>query len=537
MNINPYSIGPSLSGIFILILGVYVLFKNIRSPLNRSFFISYLSVAIWLTSYSILYNLDITNPLILNYYKIAYCGINFIAITFFTHIALWTDNKWTKVWNICNYIYGVFVCILIIKTDFIVSGVYSYYFGPYPKAGKLHPLFISYFIFLILIQIKFLFDALKDPSDQRSAHQIKYILIGYFMMSLASFDFLPNYGIEFYPSGFLFSSIFALLVCYAIVKHELMDIKIVIRKSLIYSIFITCLTLIYLLAILLFEHYFQGLFGYRTLIGSMTASIIIAVLFIPLKNKIQYLIDRIFFNMSHIQIIHENELLRQEVTQTEKFKTIATFASGMAHEIKNPLTVIKTFAEYLPKKLNDKEFVTKFVPIVNKEVERINELVHDLLEYAKPSPLVLKATNINKLINDTLDILNNQLIIKKINTIRELNETKSNELLIDSKQIKQSFLNIFINAIDALPSGGCLRVTTESQDSKFIIKITDTGCGIAKEDLFHIFDPFFTKKENGTGLGLSITYGIITEHGGRIFAESEVGRGTTFRIELPIRKT
>jgi two-component system, NtrC family, sensor kinase len=97
-------------------------------------------------------------------------------------------------------------------------------------------------------------------------------------------------------------------------------------------------------------------------------------------------------------------------------------------------------------------------------------------------------------------------------------------------------LNIFLNAIDALSESGHLRITTEFKEHNIILKITDTGCGIAKEDLSYIFDPFFTKKENGTGLGLSITRGIINEHGGRIFAESELGRGTTFRIELPIRK-
>ena len=99
-------------------------------------------------------------------------------------------------------------------------------------------------------------------------------------------------------------------------------------------------------------------------------------------------------------------------------------------------------------------------------------------------------------------------------------------------QIKQALLNIFLNAIDAMPDGGTLKV--DSYDNKkFIIKISDTGCGIDPKDLPHIFDPFFTKKDHGTGLGLSITHEIIKNHNGRIFAESELGKGTTFKVELP----
>ncbi len=203
---------------------------------------------------------------------------------------------------------------------------------------------------------------------------------------------------------------------------------------------------------------------------------------------------------------------------------------------KNPLTAIKTFCEFLPRKYHDQEFINKFVPIVTREVDRIDELVHELLEYAKPSPLELKPMSMHKLITDTLKLLNSQTISKHIEIIRELDNENEKELYLDPKQIKQALLNIFLNAFEAMPQGGSLRITTFFAPTRFTLKITDTGCGIDKEDLPLIFDPFFTKKESGTGLGLSITHGIITEHNGRIFAESVVGRGTTFRIELPIKE-
>jgi two-component system sensor histidine kinase HydH len=236
-----------------------------------------------------------------------------------------------------------------------------------------------------------------------------------------------------------------------------------------------------------------------------------------------------------MEMAQQNEQLRREVTQSERMKSIAILASGMAHEIKNPLTPIKTFSEQLPSRLDDKEFLLKFSKIINKEVDRIDALVQQLLNFAKPSPPQLIETNIQELIEQTLNLLNNEIIRHKINLSTSF-ENKNTLIYIDPQQIKQALLNIFLNAIDAMPKGGTLGVIARSEATKqsLIIEITDTGCGIAPKDLPHIFDPFFTKKDHGTGLGLSITHEIIRNHNGRILAESVLGKGTTFRIELPI---
>ncbi len=200
---------------------------------------------------------------------------------------------------------------------------------------------------------------------------------------------------------------------------------------------------------------------------------------------------------------------------------------------KNPLTPIKTFSEQLPTRLDDKEFLMKFSKIINKEVDRIDNLVQELLNFAKPNPPQLNEVNIHQLIEQTLEPLNNDLIRHKIN----LNVSFKNKNIlihIDRQQIKQALLNIFLNAIDAMPEGGLLSVNTSAQSNKLCVTITDTGKGISSEDIKHIFDPFFSKKDHGTGLGLSITYEIVKNHNGKIFAESELGKGTTFRIELPL---
>ena len=172
-------------------------------------------------------------------------------------------------------------------------------------------------------------------------------------------------------------------------------------------------------------------------------------------------------------------------------------------------------------------------------MDRIDNLVQELLNFAKPSPPQLKQVNIHQLIEQTLELLNNEIIRHKINLNTSF-ENKNILINIDPQQIKQALLNIFLNAIDAMPKGGhyintvSLHEALNRRSKSIIIEISDTGCGINPKDLPHIFDPFFSKKDHGTGLGLSITHEIIKNHNGKIFAESELGKGTTFKIELPL---
>ncbi len=251
--------------------------------------------------------------------------------------------------------------------------------------------------------------------------------------------------------------------------------------------------------------------------------------------KIKSLLKNLFPNKKYDQIYLENQLLRQEIIQSEKFKSIAILASGIAHEIKNPLTPLKTFAEHLPNKLDDKEFLIKFSKIIIREVDRIDALLHEMLDFAKPSPPILKPVRIHELINSTLDILNNEVIKNHIKVARMFEIPFDIELSIDHKQMRQALLNILMNAIEAMPIGGKLTIKTHRHHIKkqTTISISDTGLGIHPNDIPYIFDPFFSKKDHGTGLGLSITHEIIKNHGGKIYIESEINKGTRFIIELP----
>jgi signal transduction histidine kinase len=528
IELNPFAISGITIAITYLPLFAFILKKG-GSKLTRIYSLHILAIAAWGLCAFFIGTADTPNRFLWSM-KIGNAVALLIPV-FFLHATRIMINKKSGIFVLFSYVQALFF-ILIIFCNQMYADFYVFQESFFFHRGS--PYFVVSFVIWEFLIIKSHIEILYYYK-KNLPKQIFFLIFGGIGFIGGTMNFLPGLGLNIYPYGNFLIPIHSFALTYAIFKHQLLDLNIAYKKGVAYSILFTIITLSYLVIVVVLEKLVQGSLRYESVNISIATAFIIGLIFIPLRNKIQEITDHLFFNLSHEQMMTENELLRQEVAQTEKLRTIATFASGIAHEIKNPLTAIKTFAEYLPKKIHDQDFINKFIPIVNKEVDRINELVHGLLEYAKPSPLQLKPTDIHKLINDTLDILNNQFITKKIAVIKEFDQSKTQNILIDSKQIKQAFLNIFINAIDALQHDGHIRITTEFLRNKLVIKTTDSGCGISKEDLPHIFDPFFTKKENGTGLGLSITHGIIKEHGGRIFAESEVGRGTTFRIELPIK--
>lgn len=232
-----------------------------------------------------------------------------------------------------------------------------------------------------------------------------------------------------------------------------------------------------------------------------------------------------------ISYLKEKEYLEKQLMQADKLATIGQLASGVAHEINNPLGNISLYAQMLLKKTED-EVIRKKLNIINDEANRASHIVKGLLDFARQSELKLAPININKEIDKVLDIIKPQLWKIKV-------DTEFQPLPIiqgDPNQIDQVIMNMLTNSIQAMKGDGEILITTLSKKDNIEISILDNGCGIPKEKLPKIFDPFFTTKETGegTGLGLAISYGIIERHHGSIEVKSEVGKGTTFTIKLPI---
>jgi len=455
---------------------------------------------------------------------------------------------------------SIVLIVLSLFTDLIFSKMRVYFFGAYPIAAILHPLILVYLASVCIFCLSNLFSASYGKSSKNfnsdDINRNKYVFWAFLIGNLGSIDFVQNYGIEFYPFGAVNILFFSIIMTYAIVRHNLLDINLVIKRGLLYSCMISAISLLYILSALLLENFIRGAIGYKSLILTVITIILTVLVFQPLKNYVQNMIDKLFYKGTIDQINEQNLRLREELQKNEKLKAVATLAAGMAHEIKNPLTSIKTFTEYLPQKGTDPAFREKFHHIVGHEVERINHIVRQLLEFSKPSDLDLRESDINKLLDETLDLLNNDFL--KYNIKVQKQYTPLPPINIDPSQMKQVFLNLFLNAVDAMPTGGTITIQTNTinptnamnpinsinnprhttydirNTNPVAITITDTGHGIAKEDLKHIFDPFFTKKEGGTGLGLSVVHGIIEKHGGHINVSSRLDYGTIFTITLPL---
>ncbi len=240
--------------------------------------------------------------------------------------------------------------------------------------------------------------------------------------------------------------------------------------------------------------------------------------------------------VSYEELLKVNEQLKaasERLLLQERLAAAGQFAMGMAHEVKNPLSAIKTFAQYLPEKYKDEAFREKFFRIVQSEIDRIDTIVRELSEFAKPAPLDLKPVHPGELVEDTLALLSNQCLKQGVEVRKSFGE---NGLAIqaDSRQLKQVLLNLILNSLEAMPHGGTLDVSTRKTSKEFSLLIADTGDGIQSDQLARIWDPFFTTKERGMGLGLAIVKGVVERHGGNIFCLSTLGKGTTVTISLPL---
>jgi two-component system NtrC family sensor kinase len=272
---------------------------------------------------------------------------------------------------------------------------------------------------------------------------------------------------------------------------------------------------------------------------------------------------------------------QEELIRTEKLASIGRFAAGVAHEVGNPLGAILGYTSILQKERLDREESKDYLKRIVKEIERINRIVRELLDFARPSKFEIKDVEINKVIESALSLLSYQNNFKNIETKLDL-QSDLPAIKGDEFQLSQVFINIILNATDAMPEGGILRIQTSTHvvenldvdrfqriyprrrksdptesdysrmrktdplaalfkkfsegDRLVKIRISDTGSGIKKEDLENIFDPFFTTKapDKGTGLGLSISLRIVESLEGEIRVESEVGKGSAFEVYFPV---
>jgi len=261
------------------------------------------------------------------------------------------------------------------------------------------------------------------------------------------------------------------------------------------------------------------------------------------NNELQYL--KIFLDQAGFAF--ENALLYQvqkertrKMYRADRLATLGELSAGAAHEIRNPLTSIRSSIQFLRRKYNDSTDIEMANDLIS-EVDRINEIIEGMLSFAKPQPLKKENTQLKTILLQTIQLVSNTARKEGIEICLNY-QTEREDIFADPSQLKQVFLNIIMNSIQAIESErGKIDINIIFSDGhyrytpEYLIEVIDNGKGIPNENLDKIFDPFFTTKNEGTGLGLSISYGIINQHGGDIEFFSNPGKGTKAKIRIPVK--
>ncbi|MGB7435312.1 MAG: ATP-binding protein [Candidatus Acidiferrum sp.] len=237
--------------------------------------------------------------------------------------------------------------------------------------------------------------------------------------------------------------------------------------------------------------------------------------------------------------VTQRERMEEQMSQTEKLTSLGLLAAGVAHEVNTPLAVISNYIQMLAKQMPEGDPRHAIIEKIVKQTFRASEIVNNLLNFSRTGPTELADVDVNHVVEETLSLVAHPLRTAKIQVVKQLGQSLP-PVRGSANKLQQVFLNLFLNARDAMPVGGMLEVRTTAHNGSVEIEVADTGNGIEREYIHKIFDPFFTTKPGGrgTGLGLSVSYGIIKEHSGKIDVRSTPGRGTSFHVEFPaVRKT
>ncbi|MDD5382519.1 MAG: ATP-binding protein [Candidatus Margulisbacteria bacterium] len=533
-----YSGSLLLTSIASLALGLFVYLKGKDKPANATLGLFSASLALWCFG-QFMGGMVADKSQVLFWTRAGIGGAIFIPIFYFHFIAALV-GRINEAWLRLGYGLAFLLLFLDFTPLFIpdVQPVLSYRY--YPKAGIVYPYFALFIAVCFGYGFLRLFKAYREAAGEKR-NQLLYIIIA----SLIGFGggltaFFPVWGINFPVLSHFALPLYVLVAVYAIVKHHLLDISIIVREGLIYSALTVLFAGFYVLAVLVANYSLSRFVPFDPVVTVLIVVFASVLVFQPVKDRVQSAVDRVFFRGEYRyrktidDLSEENRQLFRSLLQADKLAALGTLSAGIAHEIKNPLASIKGLTQVLEENLGDPEFIRKYQEIVPRQIDRLNSLVEKMMRLGQPQELVMQTVDLKSVIEDVLKLLENQLREKKI--LVELKAEPLPELRGDAGQLSQVFTNFFLNAIQAMLDGGRLSVGMKVEEmGRVCIEVSDNGAGIEADKLDKIFDPFFTTKNDGSGLGLAVVYRIIKEHNGDVQVESKPGKGTKFTVWLPIR--
>ncbi|MBW2649355.1 MAG: hypothetical protein JRC53_06065 [Deltaproteobacteria bacterium] len=366
-------------------------------------------------------------------------------------------------------------------------------------------------------------DSIKTKEPGVEKKRLIYVAIACALAAALSVsDIFHCYGYEIPSMSNIAIAVLIYFTLIIITHPRLPELhEIMVRALIVFTLVLFVTITFYLIA---------SLFGKNTILplnSALMASFVIVIFIDPVKLILKKISDRLFFEGRDVFV---SLYAIDEEIEKEKSMLLEEMATGLAHEIRNPLSSIKGAAQYLKSEAGSAQN-HKLLGIIVDETDRLNSVVSQFLNYASPYSMNAEAQDINRIIDKVISLIRaaglpENIVIEK-NPDPDLPDVK-----VDGEQMIQVVLNIALNGVEAMPEGGTLSFTTariESGGDKTVeIAIRDTGCGISRDDLRNIFKPFFTTKKKGAGLGLSVCQRIVKNHGGRIDVESTPGSGTVF---------
>ena len=437
------------------------------------------------------------------------------------------------------YFFGLVFILLVFTPLFVKDVVPAAGFKYYPSPGIVYPFFALYLFSCFIYGFVRLVLALRRISG--ADHQR---LLYVFVASLIGFAggvtaFFPVFNINFPVLSHFSLPVYVAITVYAIVKHKLLNISIIVREGLVYSALTVLFAGFYVLVVLFANYSLSHFVRSSPILTTVLVVFVSVMIFQPVRDRVQSVVDRLFFMGEYRyqktinDLSEENRRLFRTLLQADKLSALGTLSAGMAHEIKNPLASLAAMTQILPENSGDEEFMNDYREMVPRQLERINQIVEKLLKAGETSRLEKKHADVNSIMAEVLELNAGLSKRQRVEMLLRLDPLPA--VFADPGQLQLVFSNLVLNAVQAMPEGGRLEIAGWESGGRIFIQVADKGVGIPADKLDKIFDPFFSLRGEGTGLGLFTAYRIIQEHGGMIEVESQVGKGTKFTLWLPIK--
>ena len=630
----PYAISFLCVSLVCLSIGLVVLLNNKKSIVNITYFLITLTTFIWLYSLSFLYITEkYQTALLLG--KVKYTAITFIPVFLYHFLVSYLGLK-SKIQRLILFFYYAATTIfvfLIWTGPLMITGLYKYSWGRYPIGGGLSRYFVFYFIasfFYFLSTLYYYYRRNKLFLSHKDLLRIKWIFISFFLSAFAIPDFLPYFGIGYKPLGHIAILLFLFCIAYAILRHKLLDIEVVIKKTLIFAGLFTIVYAVFAFFALLGQIFFEQFITNNRWVSMIPSVLIVTIMLRPLDNFLVAVTDRYLFQkkydykallrtfatevltvleldrlialteeklaeimkltyckmiisdnadiktdaflkvpivmnnreigllmlgrkksdeeytqddmiilqslskalaiaISNANLVDELTRAQSRIAEKDRMATLGTLAAGMAHEIRNPITAIRVFSEYVPDRADDAEFTAKYRNIIANEVDRIDHIIQTLIDFSgEEATADTEAVALGEVIDELLVLLEtNQGIDGRIKMVKDI-PVNIPRIRVNRKELDEILLNLTENAVHAIEGEGQITFKAEEKGGLVELAIIDTGCGMSEDTVKNIFNPFFTTKAKGFGLGLFVVNQLVKRNGGNISVKSIAGKGTIF---------